>query len=223
MWTTLLPLMIGSAIVPIQIIITILLLKTPGGIRTAMAWVGGMTSVRLAQGVLFGLVFTASTQTESGNDGPGVVSSVLLLVVALLFFVTGAKQLLTHEDEDAPPPKWMSAVSSMTPKKAFLIGAGLLIIGAKFWVFTLSGISAISDAQLSLAAAAGVFLIFVVVSEIAHISVLAIATLMPKRSDVLLERMTTWLSANNRIIMIILGAVFGTWFMIKALTGLGVL
>jgi hypothetical protein len=32
-----------------------------------------------------------------------------------------------------------------------------------------------------------------------------------------------WLERNNRHIVIGLGAVFGTWFMIKGLTGLGIL
>jgi hypothetical protein len=50
------PLMIGSALVLIQIIVTFLLLRSPSGKFTAVAWVAGMTATRLAQGLVFGLV-----------------------------------------------------------------------------------------------------------------------------------------------------------------------
>jgi hypothetical protein len=32
-----------------------------------------------------------------------------------------------------------------------------------------------------------------------------------------------WLQRNNRVVVIVLGLVFGTWFLIKALSGFGVL
>ena len=44
LWSTLIPLGIGSAVVPIQIVVTILLLQAPDGARTAAAWVAGMTA-----------------------------------------------------------------------------------------------------------------------------------------------------------------------------------
>ncbi len=57
LWGTLLPLIVASALVPVQITLTVLLLRSSVG--TAAAWVGGMTATRLAQGVFFGIVFAA--------------------------------------------------------------------------------------------------------------------------------------------------------------------
>lgn len=110
------------------------------------------------------------------------------------------------------------------PKEgAFLVGGGLLVIGAKFWVFTLGAVGAISDAALSTPVSILMFLLFVALAEVAHLTVVGIAVLMPGRSGSLLDAMSAWLTRHNRMLVIVLGAVFGTWFLVKALNGLHVL
>ena len=112
---------------------------------------------------------------------------------------------------------------SLTPGKAFLIGAGLLAIGAQFWVFTLGAVGAISDADLGRSSSILNFLLFVVLAESVHLLLLGIVVVAPKKASSVLDRSSSWLEAHNRVIMIMLGLVFGTWFMIKALSGLGVI
>ena len=65
-----------------------------------------------------------------------------------MLFVTAAQKLLSDADPDAPPPKWMAMIATIGPGRAFLFGAGLLLVKAKFWVFTLGAISVIEEAQL---------------------------------------------------------------------------
>lgn len=89
-----------------------------------------MTTVRLAQGVLFGLFLGSKASEGSTSSGPGPVLATLLLVLAVVFYVTAARSYLAEDDPDAPPPKWMTMTESMTPTKAFLVGGGLLVIGA---------------------------------------------------------------------------------------------
>ena len=50
LWTTLLPLVIGSAVVPTQIVVTGVLLRSSRG--KAVAWIAGMAGLRVLQGVL---------------------------------------------------------------------------------------------------------------------------------------------------------------------------
>lgn len=223
LWTSLIPLIVGSAVVPIQIVVTILLLKRSR--LTALAWVAGMSTVRVAQGAVSGLVLSSSetAAADSGDGGGGLIVSTLLLVVAVLFLVTAVRQLLGEDDPDAPPPKWMEMVDKITPFKAFLIGAGLLIVGAKFWVFTLSALAAIGDADVGQPGATISFVLFIVLAESVHLALIGISFAMPSRSDAILDSTSQWLSRHNRIMMIVLGSVFGTWFMIKALDGFGVL
>jgi hypothetical protein len=223
LWISLVPLIVGSALVPIQIVITTLLLRAKTGRFTAVAWVAGMTTVRLAQGLVFGLILGAAEGTDSSSGGPGGAVWLLLLVIAIVFYVSAAKKLLQQPDEDAPPPKWMAIVESVAPGSAYLLGVGLLAIGAKPWVFTLGAIAAIGAAGMGQAASIVTFLLFVVLAESLHLAILLVAYAMPARADAVLERVAGLLQRYDRLLVITLGLVFGTWFLVKALSGLGVL
>jgi hypothetical protein len=223
LWSTLLPLIVASALVPVQIALTILLLRSSQG--TAAAWVGGMTATRLVQGVVFGLIFGGAGAASGAQGGPGLLVSGILLVIALLLLTKAAKELLggREADEDAPPPKWMKLTESVTPGKAFLLGAGYIAVAAKLWVFTLGAIGAIAEAAPGKAASIALFVVFVALVEAIPIGVVVYAAAAPGTSHALLDRMSAWLERNNRTILIVLGLVFGAWFLLKALQGLGLL
>ncbi len=223
-WSSLAPLAIGSALVPVQIIITILLLRSASGRFTAVAWVGGMTVVRLLQGAVFGATLSAgdSGSNETGSSSPAFVSGILL-AVSLLLLATGVKQLLTEEDPDAPPPKWLTMTASMKPLKAFLVGAGILLIAPKFWVFTLSAISVIGEANLGRSDAIVTYVLFVLVASALNLGIILVAFVAPTKSAAWLDSASAWLTRHNRMIVIVVSLVFGTWFLLKALNGLGVL
>jgi len=220
---TLIPLGVGSAIVPIQIIITILLLRAPGGRPAAVAWVAGMTALRMAQGLVFGFVLGRDAGAAQGDDGASLAASIVLLVLALVLYAAAARQILKEPDEDAPPPRWMAMFDGVTPVKAFALGMGLLAIGAKFWVFTLGAIAAIGAAALDPAGSIVAFLGFIALAESIHLALLAFAFAAPARADAALQQFSDVLKRHNGQIIIALGLVFGTWFLLKALNGLGFL
>ena len=221
LWAALGPLVLGSALVPAQLIVTIALLRSPTGVRAAAAFIAGMSSVRLLQGAVFGLVI----QGSAAGDDPATAStlrSALLLVVAILLLVMAVKKLVTDEDPDAPPPAWLTRAGSLTPGRAFLTGAGLLVIAPKFWVFNLGAIAAIEEAGLAWSAAAAAFLVFVVLTALPTAAIVAVVLVTPDRADLLLERLADWIERHNRPIVIGVGLVFGLWFLALALSGLGV-
>jgi hypothetical protein len=94
---------------------------------------------------------------------------------------------------------------------------------AKFWIFTLSALAAIGDADLGQPGATISFVLFVVLAESIHLALIGISFAMPSKSEVVLDSTSQWLSSHNRTIMIVFGSVFGTWFMVKALNGFGVI
>ena len=71
LWGTLVPLIIGSALVPVQIVITAMLLRSKAGRITAVGLVAGMTVVRLVQGVVFGFFVGNEAGATSSAEGPG--------------------------------------------------------------------------------------------------------------------------------------------------------
>ncbi|MBP1705532.1 MAG: conserved rane protein of unknown function [Chloroflexi bacterium] len=220
LWTALVPLMIGSAILPFQIAITVLLLRSSAGRFAAVAWVAGMTTVRLAQGIVFGLVLGGAARS-SGDAGAGLIESALLLVVAILLLLMAAKYLLRQPDEDAPAPRWMALVESATPGRAFLLGVALVGLSAKLWAFTLGAIGAIVEADLGQPAAGWAFVAFVIGAEAVHLAAIAMTYVAPGRSGAWLDRISQLLERYNRLIMVAIGLVFGTWFLARALRGFG--
>ena len=147
----------------------------------------------------------------------------MLLVVALLFLVTAARELFSDEDPNAPPPKWMTMLTSATPTKAFFIGAGVITVSVKAWVFTLAAISAIGNAEFGparqhrfLRRLCGACL----ERQPAHRSPHA---RFSRAFRSLLDRVLRWLQDHDRTHHDRVGLVFGIWFGIKALRGFGIL
>jgi hypothetical protein len=222
LWGSLLPLAIASAIVPVQLVITVLLLRSGHGRVVSLAWLAGMLSVRFGQGIVIGLILGPDV-LDDGASGPGTALSLLLLLVAILFLVMAARKLAGGSDEDAPPPRWMAGVESATPGRAFLMGVGMLMIGAKFWVFTLGAISAIEAADIGQGGALLAYLVFVLLAMSVHLGIVGMAYAAPARADVVLTRFSGLLTRYDRPVTIALGTIFGIWFLVKALEGLGII
>ncbi len=212
---------LASALVPAQVVVTLLLLGAPAGRRTALAWVVGMTAARLVQGVLFGFIFSSADTGRSTGTGP--VVSTVFLVMALTMLVAALRTALSGTDPDAPPPKWLELVQRITPGRALLIGAGYIAISLKLWIFTLGVIAAIHQAKMGLLRSTLAFLGFVAGAEVLHLLILGTAYTAGERSAARLTRATGWLRTHNDQLVVVLGLIFGVWFLIKALSGYGIL
>ncbi|MEZ4720076.1 MAG: GAP family protein, partial [Caldilineaceae bacterium] len=97
----LLPLLIGAALLPVWIIIVLFLLRGERGPGKAAAFLGGAMLVRLAQGVIFGLLIETAVQ-EYGEESANAIASTLLLIVGILLLLGAVKKWRREEDPDAP-------------------------------------------------------------------------------------------------------------------------
>ncbi len=220
---TLVALGIGSALFPAQITITVMLLRSAPGRMAAVGWVGGLTALRLLQGVAFGLILGSARTTEPGRQEASLLVPAFQLVLAVAFYVLAVRKVLGAPDEDAPPPRWLARLQAVTPVKAFLLGAGVLALSVKAWVFTLGAIEAIGDAGLGQPGSTVAFLLFVVLAQSIHLAAVGMTYAMPDRSASVLDRVADVLTRYGRQILVALGLVFGTWFLLQALAGFGVL
>ena len=222
LFVSLVPLIIGSAVVPVQIIIDILLLKNPKqGMLKALAYVGGMTTMRLLQGLIFGLILTnsaASSTEEGGGKSPIVLT--LLLVLGVFLLITAYRVWRKDDDPDAPPPKWLGMIDSLSPLKAFGIGFGLMLIGAKFWVFTLSALAVIGEANLGQPSSTIAYLLFVLLAETLLLLPILVRLVLPGQSKAILDGISDWLTRHNRVIVILVSLVFGLLFLYQGASGL---
>ena len=212
----LIPFIIGSALVPLQVMITILLLGNPNnGLIKAICLVAGMTTVRLLQGVIFGMLVS-----RAETSGKSLVVSTLLMVLGILLLITAYKQWRHEDDPDGPPPKWMVMLDKLTPLKAFGMGAGLVLISGKFWVFTLSAIGVIEEAQLGQPSSTITFLLFVLLAQSLLLLAILIRVIVPKQSKAILETSSAWLTRYNRPIVLVVSLVFGLLFLFQGASGL---
>jgi hypothetical protein len=219
---SLLPFILGSAFLPIPLIIMVLLLKSNNrGLLKALAYVSGMTIVRLLQGVIFGLILAEGVaESAEDNGGQSPVVSILLLVLGLLLLITAYRKWRKEEDPDDPPPKWLTMIDNLTPLMALGAGMGLLLINAKFWVFTLSAISVIAQAELGQPTSTIAYLLFVGLAQSLLLLALLMRVILPGRSKLLLESTSVWLTANNRTILIVVSLVFGIFFLYQGASAL---
>jgi len=214
----LIPFIIGSAVVPLQLMMIILLLSNPRqGLAKAISLVAGMTVVRLLQGIVFGLIFS-SEAGESGGKGP--VASLLLVVLGILLLITAYKQWRSEPDADDPPPKWLTMLDSLTIPKAFGMGAGLVLISGKFWVFTLAAIGVIGEAQLGQPSSSIAFLLYILLAQSLLLLAILVRILLPNQSKTVLEAISVWLTRNSRPIVLVVSLVFGVLFFIQGVVGL---
>ncbi len=219
LWITLAPLIVASALLPLQTLVTLLLVRS--SLRSAVAWVAGMTTVRLIQGVVFGVLISAAEE-QAGPASPRYFTGALLLLLAGLLYMKALRKAVGAEDEDAPPPGWVEKAASMSPTRAFATGAGFMTISVKFLVFTLGAIGAITEAHMAAHSAALTFLLFVLLGQSVPFAIVALGASSSQRSAEILEGLRSWLQRNNRVITIVFGVFFGTWFLLKALAHLGI-
>jgi hypothetical protein len=215
----LLPLIVGAALLPAWIILALFLLRGEGGVRKALAFAAGALLVRLVQGVIFGYVFDTAADAY-GESGSNLITSTLLLVVGIVMLISAVKKWRKDADPDAPPPEWMAVLSGLSALQAFGIGALLMALSIKQWVFTLSAIAVIEQAQLSRAGNVVTYLFFVLAAQSLVLAPILVSAVAPVQAAKLLDAIQGWLERNNRAIVIAASSIFGVLFLWKGIAGL---
>jgi Sap, sulfolipid-1-addressing protein len=221
LWSTLVPIAIATTLMPVELTFTLVMLRSSGGVWRAGAWIAGKTVARVVQYVLLAGVLV--TAVDDGEPGTSAVEGALLLVVAVLLLVGAARKATGQPDEDAPPPRWMTTVAGIRPARSSVLGAGFVAVSPKLWAFTMAAIGAIADAELGTVDGWVAYVVFVVLATAMHLAAWTLAVVSPARADATLGRLVDGLERNSRPIVIVLGAVFGAWFLLKSLRAFGVL
>jgi Sap, sulfolipid-1-addressing protein len=210
---------VGATAVPFYPIVVLVLLQGQGGLSKALAFVAGNIVMRLAQGVLFGLVLGTAMGAAS-EDGQRLGVSTLLLIIGILLLITAVKKWQKAEDPDEPPPQWMTAIGDLSAVKAVGAGALFVTIAVKQWVFTLSAIGVISEAGVGEAANIGLYLFYVLATQTLVLTPTLVYAVAPQQAARPLEAAQTWLERRNRVIVITVSLTFGVWFLYKGVSGL---
>ncbi len=221
LWLSLIPIAVAMAITPGRHLALILLLHTRQAVLTSIAFISGMATNMLIEGLAFALIFSITGIFDfEGGDGPPAIISVLFLVIGILMLVGAAKVLFYSEDEDKAPPNWLAEIDSFTPSKAYKLGLSWLFISPKQWVFSLSAVSVIFAASLQPLASLLNYLVFILIVLSLFFLLLLIYILLGEHSQAFMDLLSKWLKKNAMTILVVVFIVFGLYFLIKGITGL---
>jgi hypothetical protein len=212
----LLPLVIGSMMVPTWIMLVLSLLTSEHGLARAGAFVSGVTVVRLLQGITVGAFVTAAYGTRQASRTEFVVVSTLLLVAGIIMWAAALKQVYARDEPGALISKWMALLSALTPIRAFGLGALLVATSAKAWFFIVAAIGLISQAELAASQSIVILLLYVLGAQLLLVLPILVALWAPQRFDAL----SNWLLAYDRQIAIMVALVVGGFFLWRGASGL---
>ena len=221
LWLELMPIAVATAITPGRILALILLFHTPRAVFTSLAFVGGMISNMLIEGLAFALIFslTGVFDVDEGA-GPPAIMAILFVVIGILMLVGAAKVIFQEEDEDKAPPKWLAEIEGFTSGKAYKLGLSWLFISPKQWIFTLAAVAVIFSANLEPLASLANYLLYILIALSLFFLLILVYLFLGERSQALMDRLFKWLKKNAMTILIVVFIVFGLYFLIRGITAL---
>jgi hypothetical protein len=211
-----------GAVSPIATLATITVLSgRRGPLANTLCLLAGWTTVLVLQAILMRLIL--------GDSGPAVsdqTKAVLNLIVGQLLLsfglrnLIGARHPLAHVVEGTPehaerPPKWMQALDTLTPAKAYAVGAILLLVSPADVAVYLSAIQGIAGADLSTDTRIVVNVGLIIAIDVCILAPLAVYIASPHRSQQLLSAGRAWLVANQRRLTAIVLLAFGALLIVS--------
>lgn len=205
----LIPLVIGSVMMPTWVLLVLVLLRKGRRPVEAIAFVSGIVVVKLLQGLIFGTIFGAYDVNHHRSEIEAIIVATLLIVVGLLMWMAALKLFIQGDDPDGPPPAWTRMVSAITPLKAFGLGTALVTTSSRSWLFTLAAIGIITRADLGPALSILAFLIYIVGTITLVVTPIILSIHSPGR----FSAAAYWLQKHDRVVMIVASLVVGAFFL----------
>jgi len=203
--TKLIPLGLVIAVSPITVIPAVLVLHAPrprpAGLAFLAGWVLGLVGMTA--------VFVGASDLLGGlHQAPPRWASWLRVVLGSALIAFGVYQWLTRH-RDRKTPGWMRSFSKLTPVRAGVTGAVLVVVRPEVLILCAAAGLAIGTGGLSVAGAWTSGVIFVVVSA-ATVAIPILAFVgAGDRLDDALERLKVWMEENHAAMMAVILVVIG--------------
>jgi len=214
------PLVIGSVMMPTWVLLVLVLLRKGRGPVEAIAFVAGIVVVKLVQGLIFGAIFGAYDVSHRRSEIEEIIIATLLIVVGLLMWMAALKLFIQGDDPDGPPPAWPRMVSAITPLRAFGLGTVLVTTSSRSWLFTLAAIGIITRADMGPALSVLAYLVYIAGTILLVVIPIILSIQSAKRFDAA----AYWLEKHDRVVMIVASLAVGAFFLwsgVSSLLGLG--
>lgn len=209
----LLPLVVGVAVSPIPIIAAVLMLLGRHARTTSIGFaIGWLVGIVVAVAVFVALGSAVDLDESSSSTGwVKIALGVVLLAV-------GLRQWRSRHAESATP-KWMSAIDEMRPVTAMGIAFALAAINPKNLVLCAAAGVSIASGALSMPQDVIAVAIFALLASTSVVVPVVGYQLAAARLREPLDRLKSWLLANNATVMAVLILVIGVVLIGKGIGG----
>ena len=208
---------LGGSIAPALLLLTILFLGSQRPLPNATALVLGYFAVCAAVGVA-GLILFSGT-AGAAESTASTIGRVISVTLSVLLIVLGLRRLLKTRDPDASLPRWMEAVSSITPARAFGIGMMLFPLQIRILAIFVACINLIATASLRTQESIVALVLMLLIFAIPVLVLIGLYIAVPQRASNMLESLRRWMEKNNRAITVVLCFVFGAFFLVRGFSG----
>ena len=212
-----LPLAVGVGLSPFPIIAMVLMLSTPrarsNGPAFLLGWVVGLGGL----GTI--VLLTSSGIGASDDSEPAGWVAWLKIVLGLLLLLVAVKQWRGRNVEK-PAPKWMQSIDHFTPVKSAGVGLLLAAVNPKNLLLTVAAAAAIAETGIAPGQEAIALAVFVAIGSIGVGAPVFIYFALGERSAHILERLNSWMAANNTVIVAILMLIIGAKLVGDGIAGL---
>jgi hypothetical protein len=213
--TDVLPYAVGLAIIPIPIIAVILMLFSSRARVNAPAFlIGWLISLSAIVAVVYAISNASNTSTDSSASDTSSTIQIVLGVVLLVLAVRKWRHRPAPGEEE-PMPKWMSALESFTPVKAFGLAVVLCALNPKNLILAVGAAALVGQGTYSTTDAVVALVVFVVLSSLTIAIPVVYALVGGDRARHTLDGWKTWLAVHNAAVMTVLLLVFGVILVAK--------
>ena len=212
----LLPLAVGVALSPIPIVAAILMILSADARRAgrgfAVGWVAGIAVATAIVALLAGPL--------GGSDDrePSAAAAWVKIVLGILLLGLAAAQWRSRADTAIPG--WMSAIDTLTVRRAAELGALLSAVNPKNLLLCLSAGVVIGSSGTSVGGQVVAVIMFTVLAASSVLFVILGYILAADRLRGPLDRVRAWLQDNNHVVMAIVLVVMGAVVVGKGIGGL---
>jgi threonine/homoserine/homoserine lactone efflux protein len=208
---------VATAVSPLPLVVLLVVLLTsravPNGVAFACGWATALLLVGAATVTLVG--------AGAGLDERGSVVSTLEVIVGLLLLLLAVRQWSRRPraGAEAVVPRWLLVADRSTPRRAFAIGAVLVLANPKNLTLTVAAAAAIAGAEAGTGPRVWDLVLFAALGSLGLAVPLTLRVVLGSRAAGLLSRWRRWLVRHGTPIACVVLALIGSLLLLRGLTG----
>jgi threonine/homoserine/homoserine lactone efflux protein len=211
------PLAVATAVSPLPLVVLLVVLLTPRAVPNGVAFTCGWASALL----LVGAATAALVGAGAGLDERGSVVSSLEVLVGLLLLLLAVRQWSRRPrgGSEATVPRWLLVADRSTPRRAYAMGAVLVVANPKNLALTVAAAGTIADADAGAGGQLSALLIFAALGSVGLAVPLALRITLGVRAAGLLSSWRLWLVRHGTPIACAVLALIGCLLLVRGRAG----